>query len=166
MQRGQAYIGCHLIARYLAEKNNASVLQVTAALLCGHIMSGCDTVSYPFRREKKKAFKVAMAGFQDLLDMINFGDSDVEITDDVTAASLLFMLMLYGRTNGSLDEARAHAYSTTKGDLRCLPPTEDAFYFHMLRALYQIIICKTACSSNQILPRLVGISRMVSLSLS
>ena len=68
-----------------------------------------------------------------------YGDTDV-----VKKSAHLFDLKLYGNFDGNLDEARAHAFSTTKEDLRCFPPTEDAFHDHMLCALFPILICKAA----------------------
>ena len=55
-------------------------------------------------------------------------------------------MALYGRADfcGNLDELRAHLFGTTKGDLRCLPPTEDAFLQHILRGLHQIVVNKSA----------------------
>jgi len=45
MQKGSRFIPCHIIANLLAEKFTLPVALVASALLCGHIMSGCDTVS-------------------------------------------------------------------------------------------------------------------------
>ena len=46
VSKGSTYIPCHRIARQQAEKTHMSVSSATSALLCGHVMSGCDTVSY------------------------------------------------------------------------------------------------------------------------
>ena len=59
VQKGAVYIPCHIVARALATQYNTSVLDITSALLCGHFMSGCDTVSYIFGKVKNKAFSVA-----------------------------------------------------------------------------------------------------------
>ena len=48
------------------------VSSVTSALLCGHVMSRCDTVSYPFRRGKKKVMSAA----QDITVLTTYGDTD------------------------------------------------------------------------------------------
>ena len=51
LQKGATYIPCHRIARQLAENNNLYLVSsATSALLYGHVMGGCDTVSYSFRR--------------------------------------------------------------------------------------------------------------------
>ena len=70
MQNGSSYIRCHIIANLLAEKFTLPVTLASSALLCGHIMSGCDTVSYVFGKGKKKSFKVAMANASDLTEMM------------------------------------------------------------------------------------------------
>ena len=67
-------------------------------------------------------------------------------------AAPLFYLTLYGNFASNMDEARVHAFSTTKGDLRCLPPTEDAFHYHMLRALFQILIYRAAQQNHPNIP--------------
>jgi hypothetical protein len=43
-------------------------------------------------------------------------------------------------------------FASTKGGLRCLPPTEDAFKQHLLRAANQIAISKSATLSRPQLP--------------
>ena len=43
-------------------------------------------------------------------------------------------------------------FGRVKGDIRKLPPTQNAYKYHMLRALYQIIICKKAHMSTLSLP--------------
>ena len=62
--------------------------------------------------------------------------------------------ILYSRENfeGTADELRAHLYGHFKGDLRCLPPTEDALKQHVLRALSQILISKSAHLSQPDIP--------------
>ena len=47
-------------------------------------MSGCDTVSYPFRCGKKKVYKVAMSAAQDIIVLTTYGD-----TDEVQSSSSL-----------------------------------------------------------------------------
>ena len=152
MQKGATYILCHWIARQLSEKNHLLVSLATSALLCGHVMSGCDTVSYPFRRGKKKAYKVVMSAAQDITALTTYGDTDASLSDEGKKSARFFYLKLYGNFDGNLDEVRVHAFSTTKGDLRCLPPTEDAFHCHMLRALFQILICKAAQQNHPNIP--------------
>ena len=66
------------------------VSSVTSALLCGHVMSRCDTVSYPFRRGKKKVMSAA----QDITVLTTCGDTDVSLSDEVKKSARLFYLRL------------------------------------------------------------------------
>ena len=43
-----------------------------------------------------------------------------------------------------LKDQQAHLYDYFKGDLRCMPPTEDTLMQHVLRAFKQINISKSA----------------------
>lgn len=43
-----------------------------------------------------------------------------------------------------LNVLRQHIFAPTKSDLRALPPTENALYFHILRSLYQSTLYKQA----------------------
>ena len=60
---------------------------------------------------------------------------------------------LYGiEGSRSLDLLRAHLWSSGKGDIRSLPPTEDAFNLHMFRALYQLSLYKISHLADPHLP--------------
>ena len=64
-----------------------------------------------------------------------------------------FFIALYGREGfKSLDVLRAHLWSSGKGDLRSLPPMEDAFKLHASRALYQLSQYKRAHLADPLLP--------------
>ena len=64
-----------------------------------------------------------------------------------------FFVALYGREGfKSLDVLRAHLWSSGKGDLRSLPPTEDAFRLHVSRALYQLLLYKRAYLPDPSMP--------------
>ena len=67
--------------------------------------------------------------------------------DEVKKSARLLYLKRYGNFDGNLDDA-----STTKEVLRCLPPTEDAFHYHMLHALFQILIYKAAQQNHPNIP--------------
>ncbi|KAI0215502.1 hypothetical protein LSAT2_032441 [Lamellibrachia satsuma] len=59
-----------------------------------------------------------MSGAQDITVVTTYGDTDVSFSDEVKQFVRLFYLKLYGNFDSNLDEARAHAFSTTKADLR------------------------------------------------
>jgi len=126
MQKGSSYIPCHIIANLLAEKFTLPVTLVASALLCGHIMSGCDTISCVLGKGKKKSFKVAMANTSDLTEMMQFGDDTHDVTEAVTDVCRNFFLKLYGDFSGNLDKLRAHVrtcqgrYQETAPNTECL----------------------------------------------
>ena len=74
MQKVSSYIPCHIIANLLAEMFTLPVTLASSAVLCGHIMSGCDTISCVFGKGKKKSFKVAIANASDLTCHITLFD--------------------------------------------------------------------------------------------
>jgi len=108
MQKGSRYIPCHITANLLAEKFTLPVTLASSAVLCGHIMSGCDTSSYVYRKGKKKSFKVAMAKASDLTEMMQFSDDTHDVTEAVTDVCRNFFLKMYGDFSGNLDKLRTH----------------------------------------------------------
>ena len=88
VQKGVTYIPFNRIARTLPEKNHLSVFSATSALRCGHVTSWCDTVSCPFRRGKKKAYKVVMSATQDITALTTYGDTGVSFSDEVNKSDL------------------------------------------------------------------------------
>ena len=64
-----------------------------------------------------------------------------------------FFVALNGREGfKSLGVLRAHLWSSGKGDIRSLSPTEDAFKLHMFRALYQLSLYKRSHLADPLLP--------------
>ena len=64
------------------------------------------------------------------------------------------MMSLYDRSDfvGNLDALRAHPFGNIRGDMRCMPPTEDAFLLHLRRALHQLAVYKRAHLSQPAYP--------------
>ncbi|KAJ8277228.1 hypothetical protein GJAV_G00072850 [Gymnothorax javanicus] len=52
------------------------------------------------------------------------------------------MVSLYDRSDfgGTQDALLAHLFASIKGDMRCLPPTEDALLLHLRHALHQLTV--------------------------
>jgi hypothetical protein len=142
------YLPAHAIAEALAVKYAVEAANLTSMLLSTYILTGCDTVSYPYRRGKRRAYKAAVNHLTDLLPLGRYGDPDesLDVQEDVVTAARHYMVSLYDRSDfgGSLDALRAHLFGNIKGDMRCLPPTEDAFLLHLRRALHQLAVCKRA----------------------
>lgn len=144
------YISCHSIATHLEETFPNQ--NITGALMAAYILSGCDTVSYPFRIGKKRAFKTALQCIDDLGQVAAFDENNVSESTVKFAQNYFFAL--YGRKefNGTLDELRCHLFMSKHGDLRSLPPTSDAFKLHLLRSLNQLVICRKASEVRPTLP--------------
>ena len=121
-------------------------MDVLSIVLAAYAITGCDTVSYPFRIGKKRALKVALQSTDILGPLAAYGDkhSETPLTKDILNSARLFYFALYGRKDftGTLDELRCHLFITKKGDLRSLPCTEDAFELHLLGSLHQLAIFK------------------------
>ena len=133
--------------------------ELTATLfVCVYILTGCDTVSYPFRLGKKKAAAVAIDMVGRLPNLATNGSSeDFTVThwEAIKAEATLVFAALYGKRGHecSLNTLRQHMSACSKSDLRMLPPTDDAqFNLHLLRAFYQLALYKTAYLSNPALP--------------
>ncbi len=105
-------------------------------------------VSYLYRRGKRRAYTTAIKHLTDLLPLCRYGDPEesLEVQEEVITAARQYMVLLYDRSDfgGTLDALRAHLFVSIKGDMRCLPPTEDAFQLHLRRALHQLAVCKRA----------------------
>ena len=53
-----------------------------------------DTVSFLFRRGKKKAYKVVMSAAQDITALTTYGDTDVSLSNEVNKSARLFYLAI------------------------------------------------------------------------
>ena len=142
------YLPAHAIAQALAVNYCVDAANLTAMLLSTYILTGCDTVSYPYRRGKRRAYKATVDHLAGLLPLGRYGDPDksLYVQEDVVASARYYMMSLYDRSDfgGNLDALRAHLFGNIRGDMRCLPPTEDAFLLHLRRTLHQLAVCKRA----------------------
>lgn len=89
-----------------------------------------------------------MVGY--ISEFAKFGDTDVyDVTPGVISDARTLLADLYGKPSiHSLNILMGHIFATNKSNIRCLPLTENAFSFHLLRALYQLIVYKQAVNSK------------------
>ena len=82
--------------------------------------------------------------------LVDFSHNDSHVSSTVFDEARDFFCRLYRKPeySFSLDSLRAHLFTSTKRDLRLLPPTEDAFHQHVLRSLCQFSLYKEAAKSN------------------
>ena len=82
------------------------------------------------------------------MPLCRYGDPEEsqDVQEEVITAARRYMVSLYDRSDfgGTLDALRAHLFVSIKGDMRCLPPTADAFLLHLPRALHQLAVCQRA----------------------
>ena len=95
------YLPIHAIAEALAVKYGVEAADLTSTLLSTYILTGCDTVSYPYRRGKKRAYKTAVDHLADLLPLCRYGDPDknLDIQENVLTAARQYMVSLYERSD-------------------------------------------------------------------
>ena len=155
VEKTNSYLCIHDLVKILSEHVGAEKQTMMDMLLAIYILTGCDTVSYPFRQGKKKAAKLALKNVGNFSSFASFGnmETSLELKSDIIKEAREVFVSLYGFVGfDSLDVLREHAFAKSKGDLRCIPPTEDAFYLHLQRALYQLAIYKRAHLSHMNLP--------------
>ena len=148
IQRNNKYFPVHRLVKLLSEKYEQDPKELTATILGTYILSGCDTVSYPYRRGKRRAAKVGLNLLGQLQHLAAYDATQHTETLDATYNDARkYFIALYGHSDSGincLNILRQHLFASTKSDLRVLPPTENAFYFHVLRSLYQLTLYKQA----------------------
>jgi len=142
------FLPAHAIMEALARKYDIAAADLTSLLLSTYILTGCDTVSFLYKRGKRQAYTTAIEHLTDLLLQCRYGgpEESLDVQEQVIIATRRYMVSLYDRSDfgGTLDALRAHLFVSIKGDMRCLPPTEDAFLLHVHQTLHQLVVCKQA----------------------
>jgi hypothetical protein len=161
--KSDSYLPVHKLVDSLCTKYRKDPEELTSTLLCVYVMSGCDTVSFPFRRGKKKAASVAIEMVGHLPNLASYPvDGNFVHTKEIKDEATFFFSALYGKKGQfSLNTLRQHMFASSNLDLRMLPPTDDAFNLHVKRALYQLALYKTAYMSHPNLPPPTEFGRVV-----
>ena len=138
----ERYIPVHIIADQLGPT-------VCQCLPAAHALTGCDTTCSLNRIGKKTAYSTLLKNADTLSALKTFHSDNLE--DSITVARS-YALHLYGKKGkevGTLDELRYHLATTTDKAAAMLPPTEDSFKQHVLRAKYQTQIWCGSDIANQ-----------------
>jgi len=155
MQKMGVYVPVHDVVAALAEKYETEAAHLMSILLSVYVMTRCGTVSFPWHRGKRRAFRLATENLEELTPIARYGQpgKDLRVTEDVIDAARHLFKSLYERSNfgASLDALRAHLFTHTKGDIRCLPPTENPFRLQVLRSLQQMAVVKQAHLSEPVI---------------
>ncbi|CAH1098889.1 unnamed protein product [Psylliodes chrysocephalus] len=151
------YIPVHHIIEELSTDKSLNVqMNLGSLLLSIYILTGCDTVRFIFRKGKTNALKKCLNYEHDteLKALVSYPKSANQNLINFENAARYFFKILYARPlfTGDLNKLRAHLFHTCKSDIRNLPPTQDAFYQHILRAAYQLIVWKSAILINPKIP--------------
>jgi len=114
-------------------------------LLGMHAVTGCDTVSYPFRRGKCAALSLLK---NHDIGLHFLGDQSVNMADLIRVCRKFFCL-LYGASASSMNTLRYNIFTSHKSTprIQALPPTDEAFVPHVLRAHLQVMIWKAGDTS-------------------
>ena len=126
--------------------NNLPIGSVST-LLAFHTLTGCDTTSYIADHSKRTAWRV-FKEHHALLNGLGVGD----VTKEKIMSSEAFMCRMYNvQRTDSVDTAR-HLLFPKTAKPEAMPPTSDAFRFHLLRAHYQAMVWMKAFCPQPELP--------------
>ena len=138
----ECYIPVHLIANELGST-------VCECLPAAHALTECDSTCSLNGIGKKTAFSKLVKNTDTVSKLKTFHEDDID--DSVTVART-YALLLYGKKGkdiDTLDELRYVMATTTDKSASMLPPTEDSFKQHVLRAKYQTQIWCQSHIPNQ-----------------
>ena len=113
-----------------------------------HAITGCDSVSYPFGKDKVSSLKVIMDSHD--LDIEVFGESNATISDVVRTGWCIFGRLYSAKCDTTMNALRYKIFSTMLKvpSLKSLPPTDDSLVLHLKRAHIQAMLWK-AVDRNQ-----------------
>jgi hypothetical protein len=118
-----------------------------STLLAFHALTGCDTTSYIADHTKRTAWRV-FKEHHALLNELGVGD----LTKEKIMSSEAFMCRMYNvQRTDSVDTAR-HLLFPKTAKPEAMPPTSDAFRFHLMRVHYQAMVWINAFCPQPELP--------------
>ena len=120
VEKFDTFLPIHDLVNELARTLDKDSLEITETLLVAYVLSGCDSVSYPYKRGKKRAAKVALQQIGKMVTFANFEPVDVSDVDEkVFDEARGFFCRLYSAvSSSSLNELRAHLFASSKQDIR------------------------------------------------
>ena len=102
-------------------------------LLGMHAVTGCDTVSYPFKKEKLIALSKQQGDFPELYFIV--GEETAKHEDLMRTGQNLFAALYVQQKCSSVSTARYMIYTKKKGKpplVKSLPLTDENLLLHML----------------------------------
>ncbi|CAL8378921.1 unnamed protein product [Arctogadus glacialis] len=90
------FLPVHAITEALVGKYDVAASDLTSLLLSTYILTGCDTVSYLYRRGKRRAYTTAIKHLTDLLPLCRYGDPEesLDVQEEVITAARRYMVSL------------------------------------------------------------------------
>ncbi|KAJ8875495.1 hypothetical protein PR048_023390 [Dryococelus australis] len=131
---------------YSSQNMQDSLGEMKKYILFLHAFTECDSISAPFNKGKKNAYKLLFTN-DSLRSQMDVFKSSSSSSDSVAAAGETFFLALYGaKSQSNLDTARHHLYIKTVAkqqvsggfNLATLPPTSSVACQHSLRVYLQV----------------------------
>ena len=115
-----------------------------AVLLSIYTLTGCDTVRF-FLDRKATAFQLMQKHAEQLQDL-EFLGSTPDISPEQQAVCTKFFSLMYGHTSDSLNVVGCKMARSKKRQIvgKKLPPTEDSFFLHVKRTVYQLRVWRQA----------------------
>ena len=130
-------IPIHSIFEVLGEKKSCCVPLF-------HAITGCDQVSFFNGRGKKNAWNT-WTKFDDFTEVLSLlvTNPSKEALESSFRTIERFIVLLYDRTsqNISVDETRKYLFASKGRSIEGIPPSRDALYEHLKRAVYQGCFC-------------------------
>ena len=118
LHKSGEFLPIHAILNSLAVSKNSTAEDVSRNLLCGYVLSGCDTVSYPFSRGKRRAAKISLDCIGKINSLAEYGENNIIVDSQIEEDARLFFVWLYGRDNvfKSLNSLREHLFASSIWD--------------------------------------------------
>jgi len=94
------YVLVHAVVAALAEKYETEAAHLMSVLLSVYVMTGCDTISFPWHRGKRRAFRLATENLEELTLIARYGQpgEELHVTEDVMDAARHLFKSLYERS--------------------------------------------------------------------
>ena len=139
------YIPVHAIHDALSQAQRDLQLPV-------YCITGCDTVSSFHGHGKKTAYRILKQNSEKYPGLAILGTHPT-ISKEEKQSAIAFIGTLYGKYDcSSLNVLRCERANNKKMPAKKLPPTEDSFYLHLQRCVYQMMVwCQASIPMQEVL---------------
>lgn len=129
------FIPVHILAEHLSDSEREMLPLI-------HALSGCDTNGFVYGKGKRIFMKAVLGSetvseIAQLCSSMQCDISEETVVKTVAIATDLLVHLYVKDDFNNLNAVRAHLYYGGTRSLECIPPTDDAFKQHVLRAMFQ-----------------------------